>query len=238
MTSLKSVLLGATVLMGAGAISAANAADIYKGGGLKDESGYVPAITWAGFYAGVQAGSVFGDEFTFERNDTNELVVDIDDTWLVGAHLGYNWQRGTVVFGVEGDWSYLGGDRGIELDDLNTTGLQQDDNWLASVRGRLGYATGSTLLYATAGVAFLHTTTDFVEDLFDVDIFSDTSVGFVAGVGVEHKFTPNVSLGLEGLSYSFDEVSSLPGFSFERDLWSVRGRVSYHFDRDSDESLK
>ena len=62
---------------------------------------------------------------------------DDDVTLIGGVHVGYNWQSGARVFGVEGDVSF-----GDGLD------------YLASLRARLGYAHDNLLLYVTAGVAF------------------------------------------------------------------------------------
>ncbi|NJM82772.1 MAG: hypothetical protein HC844_09940, partial [Tabrizicola sp.] len=55
------------------------------------------------------------------------------DGVLGGFHLGYNWQKDNVVFGVEGDISLTGG-----LDD-----------YLASLRARLGLASNDMLFYVT-----------------------------------------------------------------------------------------
>jgi outer membrane immunogenic protein len=136
---------------------------------------------------------------------------------------------------VEGAWSVLGGERDVEVDGDDAGEIE--DNWVASVRGRLGYAFGSTLVYGTGGVAFLNTD--------DADPFDDTLTGWVAGAGVEHKLRDNLSLGLEGLYYSFeDDVSeSADGLrataDLERDFWTVQARITYHFgDRHGGESLK
>ena len=68
-----------------------------------------------------------------------EARINSDDTnLLAGTHIGYNWQLDRTVLGVEGDYSFN--------DDL--------DDYLASIRGRLGWADGNYLLYGTAGVAF------------------------------------------------------------------------------------
>ena len=65
-------------------------------------------------------------------------ITDDDTNLLAGTHIGYNWQWHHTVLGVEGDYS--------ANDNL--------DDYLASIRGRLGWATGNYLLYGTAGVAF------------------------------------------------------------------------------------
>jgi outer membrane immunogenic protein len=201
---LKLALLGATFLTGASALSAANAADVYaRGGGLKDGPvSYMPAITWAGFYLGANAGAAFSN---------NNVEISGDDTSFIGGiHVGYNWQRASnLVLGIEGDVDFADG-----LD------------YLATVRGRLGWAAGPTLFYATGGAAFIGLSNAIGDD-------SDT--GWVAGLGLEHKLRENVSLGLEGLYYNFGDDNRLGGDTF--DFWTVRARLTYHFGG-RDESLK
>jgi outer membrane immunogenic protein len=68
--------------------------------------------------------------------------------------------------------------------------------WLATLRGRGGLAFDSTLVYVTGGVAFGH-----VKDSFEVRSATSarlasftqnkTKVGWTAGVGVEHMFSPH-----------------------------------------------
>ena len=84
-----------------------------------------------------------------------------------GIEGGYSWQTGNVVYGGEGDFGAF--DLGAST---SPTGIfpfvfagtsyalteSMSTNWLATLRGRLGYtATPELLLYATGGLAF----TDF-----------------------------------------------------------------------------
>jgi outer membrane immunogenic protein len=188
-------IIGALALMAAAPV--ANAADVYKrDGGLKDGpvADYGPPIGWSGFYVGINAGAAF--------DDSN--VSEDDTVGLLGGHIGYNWQGGSPwVVGIEGDVSYL-----------------DDDaiDYLATIRGRLGYAFGPTLLYGTAGAAFLGVSEDFG---------GDDLTGFVAGGGFERKLRENVSFGVEALYYSFDDNDN----GDEADFWTARARLTYHFGR-------
>jgi outer membrane immunogenic protein len=201
MKSLKMALLGATILVSAGVLSAADAADVYSRGSIKDTGpvDYLPAISWNGFYFGVNAGAAFED-------DDNGASDDDDDTVFIGGlHVGYNWQRtSNLVLGVEGDVNFA-----------------DDIDYLATLRGRIGLAAGPTLFYATGGVAFLG-----VEDEFSSD--DEDFTGWVAGLGVEHKLRENVSVGLEGLYYAFDEDDDNGASEDEFDFWTVRARLTYH----------
>ena len=224
MRFLQAALLGATFLVGAAA--AANAADVYdRKGSFKDApDAYLPAITWAGFYVGVHAGSNFGDELEF-HNSNNSLTFDNDSAFLAGVHVGYNWQKSpNWVFGVEAAYSLLND----EIDGFDIT------DYLASVRGRIGYATGSSLLYGTGGVAFLGYSDD-------VEVDDDLAVGFVIGGGFEHKLSSNLSVGVESLYYNFSsEAGSFSSDAeLDRDFWTVQARLNYHFNSGgNDESLK
>ena len=208
MTGIRMAFLGATFLTAASALSAANAADVYApGGSLKDEPApYYPAITWTGFYIGAHAGSTFDAQNTFS-DGVNEAVVDLDDTGLAGFQLGYNWQKGShLVLGIEGDMS-------IPFDDIGV-------DYFASIRGRLGYAAGNALLYATGGAAFLQDDND-----------GDAVAGYTVGLGMDYKLRQNVSIGLESQYYNFEDDVVLNGDPVNQELefFTVRARLNYHF---------
>ncbi|MEC9369259.1 MAG: outer membrane beta-barrel protein [Pseudomonadota bacterium] len=158
----------------------------------------LPPASWAGWYLGGHAGG----------------VLDGDDDFIGGIHLGRNWQPGNVVYGIEGDISFA--DR---------------IDYLASIRGRLGLALGPRwLVYGTAGVAFIDADQTFV--LANGATFNDSSseVGFAGGGGVELKLTDNVSAGVEGLYYAFDDDNRVGAFARDDlDFTVVRARLTYHF---------
>lgn len=196
-----SVCLASVLALG-GALPAANAADIDRDRGSLKDSGpaeYLPSITWAGFYLGAHIGAAVAD---------NEEVDILDDAALLaGVHLGYNWQGpNNLVIGIEGDVSFL-----------------DEVDYLATVRGRLGYAFGPTLAYLTGGVAFL----GFEEDLAG----NDSNTGYVAGLGIEHKLRQNVSIGAEALYYGF-ENEDLGGE--DNNFWAARARLTYHLNGNRD----
>jgi outer membrane immunogenic protein len=215
MKNLKLALLGTVFAFGAA--TAVNAADIYEGGGsLKDDVVYTPPMTWAGFYVGGHLGGGFEDDYCYheleqEKIDIKEKDCEDGDTFFLGGvHAGYNWQKdGPWIFGVEADISF--GD---------------DIDYLASIRGRLGVAYDALLIYATGGAAFIG-----VED-FSGDSHNDT--GWVAGLGADYKVAQNMSVGLEGLYYDFDEDD----YGNDNNFWVVRARLSYHLNEAYPEALK
>jgi outer membrane immunogenic protein len=163
-------------------VSFAKAADVYDGGGLKDEPGYAtPYIGWAGFYVGANIGGVF--------DETDIAVFDDDAVFAGGFHVGYNWQLSDrFVAGLEGDMSFLDDD---------------DTDYLSSIRARLGWSRGPMLAYLTGGAAFLE---------IDDAVFSDVDTGYVVGGGLEYKLRDNWSIGGEALYYGFEDTVDDPEF--------------------------
>ena len=183
--------------------------------------------TWSGFYIGGNLGAAFepNDLSIKDLSEEQDLALKFsNDTELIGGvHGGYNWQMGTWVVGLEGDFDFA-----------------ENINYLASVRGRLGWALGSWLLYGTGGVAFIDTDNDFAVVSADDEVFNfsdgNTDTGYVVGGGVDYKLAPQLSLGLEGLYYGFGSESSnlVAGdepfvLKEEEDFAVVRGRLNYHF---------
>jgi outer membrane immunogenic protein len=149
----------------------------------------IAAPTWAGFYIGANAGYGTGSwdgSQSFPSNAAGYGVGGPLDTsiysvgntgFLGGGQVGYNWQFGRVVAGVEADfdWSNVSGSvAGLEpfgpggLKAATNQPLWNFDskmNWLSTYRARLGYDANGTLIYGTGGLALAsfsesHTITD------------------------------------------------------------------------------
>src|SRR5262249_18369764 len=95
---LLSGIMGLTVA-GGGALASANGADVYTGGSLKDP--YV--APWTGFYLGVHAGAAGGILDTRDFDEHPSKFHDDVPAAFGGGQLGYNFQRGNIVFGIESD---------------------------------------------------------------------------------------------------------------------------------------
>ena len=145
---------------------------------------------------------------------------------LGGVTLGYNWQRGTVVVGVEGDWSWTG----LKATSVTTlppccffpavkTTAETRTDWLATLRGRIGMlAAPQTLLFVTGGLALgeIKTSVDVApmgtsscanNSLCAVGNASATRVGWTAGAGIEHAVAGNWTVKVEYLHYDLGSVS-------------------------------
>lgn len=139
-----------------------------------EQQAYQP-YDWSGFYIGAQGGYSW-NQATILGSDHNI------DSGAFGAHAGYNFQSGNIVYGIENDANY-----NFEKD--GKANLQ----WDASGRGRIGYAWDQTLFFATAGVAAAGGKVDARR----VGTKDDILVGWTAGGGIEHAFTDNILVRVE-----------------------------------------
>jgi outer membrane immunogenic protein len=209
------------------AATSANA-DGYVRGSVKD----APCCdTWQGFYLGVHGGYGWKNNDFAEVIQTAPLVTigGIDSSgWVFGGQAGYNWQRGSIVGGLEIDFS-KSNIRGNSTPVVRTfagpltiTDTEGDDvKYLGSVRGRLGFTPSggccsNFLLYATAGLAWERVDRIDFERVVTPAV-TQTAVtrdprdwfGWVAGVGAEAKLGSSNWIGrIEYLHYDFGTVEA------------------------------
>lgn len=147
-----------------------------------------PVSSWTGFYLGVNGGGEWGRSHWDSAGGANLSGA------MVGGTLGYNYQFGPAVLGVEGDidWSSLSGGTTTAACPF---GCQTSNTWLSTVRGRLGYAAGSFLPYVTGGAAF----GDIRAATPGLAGGSATNTGWTLGGGVEYALTRNWSFKAEYL---------------------------------------
>ena len=105
-----------------------------------------------------------------------------------GGQLGYNWQSGIVVFGVEGEVSATNAKGTAPC--LLLLSCKTDQNWVATAAARLGLADGRTLYYVKGGGAWSHNT--YSADLnillaLHTEV-QETRSGWLVGAGIEHAF--------------------------------------------------
>jgi outer membrane immunogenic protein len=190
----------------------ANAADMYRAPppvSYKDAPVYVPPNTWAGFYVGINGGYGWGDGGNSIGYNGAGSFVDGDGSRRAqpegafgGGQIGYNFQSGSFVYGVETD--FQGGDLNDSAAGITANGnsysTKERVDWFGTARGRLGYAFNRTLLYGTGGFAYgnVHQSAFATDGVNSVSLrSSDVQTGFAVGGGVEYKVSPAWSLKAE-----------------------------------------
>src|ERR1700733_4224046 len=137
---MKTLLLASAAMMTL-VVASASAADLSGRKAMPYKAQpYAQTSNWSGFYLGVKGGGGWGDS-----DSSNGF------RGLVGGTVGYNYQVSQAVFGLEGDidWSDLG-----HNGNCSAFSCEPRNNWLSTVRGRVGYAFDRFMPYITGGVAF------------------------------------------------------------------------------------
>ena len=160
---------------------------------------YEAPFSWTGILVGVHAGYSFGRDQTGEyATQTGGLIASYRygmNSPLIGVNLGANYQIGAVVLGAEGDVDVLSASGGND----NSGGkIRAHRDWEASLRGRLGYAFGPALVYATGGAAFTQAAYNYYNPLNNQSEGPRVNrMGYTVGGGVDYAFTDHISARLE-----------------------------------------
>jgi outer membrane immunogenic protein len=196
----------------AGFIGSAIAADLPRQAPIYKAPAYMaPVFNWTGAYIGINGGGGWGRS---DYNGSNKYDVS---GGLIGATIGYNWQFGTWVVGLEGDadWASIKGS-GNASDTKN--------NFLSTIRGRVGYSFDRFLPYVTGGLAVGNLKANDNRG-FSAD---QTNAGWTVGAGVEFAFAPQWTAKVE---YLYVDLGNVDLGGRKTDFYSnvVRGGVNYRF---------
>ncbi len=232
----------------------------------------VTFFTWTGAYVGVNLGGGWRQPVDFVTTvapctDPLTCLLFAEETGVIsglgtrsgtrgkgitgGFQIGYNYQAGPVVVGVEADWEYfkrnsfLAGTAPRTFDfGLMTVTNDASSTWLATVRGRLGLAWDRFLVYATGGVAFtdlryiqtLTATGAVFGSASAIAEITQTQTGPAVGGGAEYALWNNLSVRAEYLYAEFGDVSrgSFPivsGTAFSNTFTGSTGKLHDHIVR-------
>ena len=233
-----------------------------------------PMWNWSGFYIGGHVGYGAGDARVslvpgpgwtiFGSPAIAQWLVDngtpkLDSSGaLGGVQAGFNVQSANWVWGIESDFSFSGikGSRNTGILLATPPGLaprsftESDElKWLATFRGRFGYAYQQVLIYVTGGAAIGRR--EFSQFILSEPAFnfnnirnsvSSTKVGWTAGAGFEYAIARNWSFKAEylyvdlGRIGSVTDVDTSPGVGLTVDsssrltLHTARVGLNYKFD--------
>jgi outer membrane immunogenic protein len=196
-----------------------------------------PAYQWTGCYAGINLGAgASGTNFT-STVDPGTHLLGADPAVvaasgggganangvLAGGQVGCNWQNGTLVLGLEGDFDYFHSNPNFS----NNTNTLSDGvtpftisqslttDFLTTIRPRIGVAADRNLAYITGGVAF--TRVNYTESYNDGAVppgagtaaASRYLVGWTAGAGWEYAFAEHWTVRAEYLYAAFPKTSAV-----------------------------
>jgi outer membrane immunogenic protein len=171
-----------------------------------------PAVyDWNGLYLGANVGDGMAiAKSQFNANDATFATVNNGFSGaLAGGQVGYNYQIGRGLLGIETDvqWSNIGGTISMTCPSTicvpaTNASVEQKVTMFGTVRGRLGYAFDGWLAYVTGGYAYGRVATNAtavgggVTATFNQSEMRD---GWTLGGGVELALTQRWSAKLEYL---------------------------------------
>jgi outer membrane autotransporter protein len=228
-------------------------------------------VNWTGFYVGGVGGGAFGGhaDATFApapSPDTTILNSFPGATFssrlagvLGGGEIGYNYQMGSWVLGLEGDfvWTNARSSKAcgnmvadVPLNALFDSTCHNELDWLATVTGRIGYSWGRALYYVKAGAAWTHEEFSVTCNAGPLNPFfgfcvspaasllntisaSDNRAGWTAGFGAEFALTNNWSAKAETNYLRFGTrgltLSDGTFVNSKLNFWESKIGVNYRF---------
>jgi outer membrane immunogenic protein len=205
----------------AACLSSANAADMP----LKAPAYAAPTSSWTGFYLGVNGGAGWGTAAS--SIDLAGLAAGLGvgglgalgslpvgsheiNGFLGGGQIGYNWQTGNIVFGLEGDgdWADVEGTAPC----IEVLACSAKVNWTADATVRLGVLPMSNVLvYVKGGAAWaglnynLSSAGVLGAGASLTSSLTTTKTGGLLGIGTEYLFAPHWTAKIE---YNYADFGS------------------------------
>ncbi|WP_448953001.1 outer membrane protein [Labrys neptuniae] len=199
-------------------------------------------FSWTGFYAGVNAGYHWGNgKYDFSGQDTRgigDFGAAIARGFIpssgangangaaLGGQVGYNYQFGQFVGGVEADISWFSGNKSTHYaatvfpGAVITTSSKRSTDYFGTVRARLGYTPiDRFLVYATGGLAYGEAKSSFTVVVpyafppLNATSSGKSNVGWTVGAGLEYAFTDHWTAKVEYLYYDLGSKSSTMSYA-------------------------
>lgn len=191
----------------------------------------IPDGPYVGVHMGVGGPNTSG---VFDRAGTGVDMAGVSRNGVLGGgQVGWNFNHGIFLFGIEGDISAIDWGRSTLRDEEGDV-QRLDTDLFATIRGRLGLTQGNSMSYGTIGVAF-----------FDGDLKVEngvatrnvSAIGLALGSGIETMVSHSLSFKVEGLWVIFDDRSDLSGLpdgdagdNFKlKDAYLARIGLNWHF---------
>jgi outer membrane immunogenic protein len=216
-----------------------------------------PVASWSGLYLGGNIGYGWGNgnldavaSVPFLLPEDGNGILDPGSKGVIGgAQIGYNWQMGSLVTGLEADFQGSGIKGSASQSTLRPSpggGIDGSSrstdarlSWFGTVRGRLGMTiTPDLLLYGTGGLAYGRVSNSANTHLFDNDPnpsipvdfpagVSKVKAGWTAGAGAEWMFASNWSARIEYLHVDLGSVSAIGNVTAPSATIFAGGLVKY-----------
>lgn len=211
---IRNVLLASAGMFALTAIAPAMAADLAARGPYVKAPPPAAIYNWTGFYIGGFGG--------YASEDSGNPKME---GGFAGGTIGYNWQAGNIVYGIEADGAWA--DVDASINGLGFTVKSKIDA-LGTARGRIGFAVDKVLFYGTGGYAWVDNKLS-ITTLGVTASQSNFHSGWTVGAGIEAFIAPQWSIKGEYLYRSLGGETYFGVPSADINLHSVQFGVNYHF---------
>ncbi len=198
---------------------------------------------WDGFYFGGHLGFGHGDTQTRLTEPTASPLDQRFTTPYAGVQAGFNrYLTPHIVYGIEADVSFPNAPPSgnvVWIAGTPQSSIFEAIDYVASIRGRVGYAAANWLLYGTGGFAWSNS--HVFRQPLDTDVEEKVSrarAGFSVGAGVEVGFERDWSARLEYIFSHFGGLSahfpSGTDYHSTLDFHTLRLGLNHRFDSPGD----
>jgi outer membrane immunogenic protein len=165
-----------------------------------------PPFSWTGFYIGGNIGGGWVQHHVTDTITGLDFSRTSDAVFIAGGQVGFNYQMGGFVLGVEGDFDWAGNNNNngagvIVPGVVGTIVASTRDRWISTIAARFGFAADHWLFYAKAGGGWVGasnlTLTNLATGASITGGGSRSASGLLVGAGVEYAFTNNWTVKLE-----------------------------------------
>jgi outer membrane immunogenic protein len=194
-------ILFASVALAALTAGSASAADLPIRQAPAAAPVYAPIIfSWTGFYIGANVGGVWNQTSV---TDTAALIGastgNNNGAFMGGGQVGANYQMGSFVLGVEGDFDWAAKNNNAAT--VGALTVTSNNTWISTAAARFGFAYDRVLFYGKAGGGWIGNNGFTVTNTATGASFSgtnnNTASGWLVGAGIEWAFAYNWSVKLE-----------------------------------------
>ncbi len=182
-----------------------------------------PIYNWTGLYLGANLGG----DWVRDSATLGGFGGDADGSTVFGGlQIGYNFQTGPWVLGLETDVGYGNSSKTIALGLLN---LKSEKTWAGTARARAGYAFDNILVYGTGGLAWANFKSRLDDNLGNSSSREKTRIGWTVGGGLEYGMSRNVSIKGEYLYSDYGHETTVLGTREQLSDHLVRIGLNYKF---------
>jgi len=226
---------------------AATAADLR----VRPQPGPVPVyaplpFSWSGFYIGGNVGGAWAHRDVTDTFFGVNFDPGNNGVFIGGGQLGYNWQVGYAVLGIEAevDGAANNNNNGVVfIPGAGSIQVTSNNRWITTVAARFGVTNGPWLFYGKAGGGWVGNEDFTITNLTtgaSIITSNNSNSGWLVGAGIEWAFAPNWSAKVEYSFLGLDDRTfvvpagfrSLTGDTFfvtNRDIQTVKVGVNYRF---------